>query len=310
MSPASPLICQTFLPPPGRFPALHGCGNVPTITKSVTAPVAHATLAARKLFLWKRLACFIWCFPPQRTPRSPGMDDRTTEAALSLTKFGVGQPVRRSEDPTLVRGRRPLHRRHQPARPGLCGDGAQPRCPRRHPRIDTAAAKAMPGVLAVYTAADLTGYGPLKCNLPLKNRDGSPIRYTPRPALAGDKVRFVGDPVACVIAETVAQAKDAAEAVALDIEPLPPVLKPRRGGEARRAAAVRRGAEQYRARLSLRRRREGRRRLRQGRACHAARDLQSAHGGQRHRAARGDRRIRRRSGKWTLYSIQPGRASA
>ncbi len=49
--------------------------------------------------------------------------------------------------------------------------------------IDTAGAKAMPGVLAVYTAADLTGYGPLKCGLPLKNRDGSPIRYTPRPHL-------------------------------------------------------------------------------------------------------------------------------
>jgi len=92
--------------------------------------------------------------------------------------------------------------------------------------IDTAAAKAMPGVIAVYTAADLTDYGPLKSTLPLKNRDGSPIRYTPRPALSGDKVRYVGDAVACVIAETVAQAKDAAEAVVLDFEPLPAVLTP------------------------------------------------------------------------------------
>jgi carbon-monoxide dehydrogenase large subunit len=92
--------------------------------------------------------------------------------------------------------------------------------------IDTAAAKAMPGVLAVCTAADLSAYGPLKCNLPLKNRDGSPIRYTPRRALTGDKVRFVGDAVACVVAETVTQAKDAAEAVTVDIEPLPVVLKP------------------------------------------------------------------------------------
>src|SRR6188474_3822759 len=63
------------------------------------------------------------------------------------------------------------------------------------------------------------------CALPIY-RDGSPIRYTPRRALAGDKVRFVGDPVACVIAETMAQAKDAAEAVTVDIEPLPVVLKP------------------------------------------------------------------------------------
>ncbi|HEX5499829.1 MAG TPA: molybdopterin cofactor-binding domain-containing protein, partial [Thermomicrobiales bacterium] len=92
--------------------------------------------------------------------------------------------------------------------------------------IDTTAAKATPGVLGVYTAADLADYGTLKCNLPLKNRDGSPIRYTPRPALASDKVRFVGDPVACVVAETVAQAKDAAEAVVLDVEPLTPVLTP------------------------------------------------------------------------------------
>ena len=79
----------------------------------------------------------------------------------------------------------------------------------------------MPGVLAVYTAADLDRLWRAQMRLPLKNRDGSPIHYTPRPALAADKVRYVGDPVACVIAETVAQAKDAAEAMALDIEPLP-----------------------------------------------------------------------------------------
>ena len=154
------------------------------------------------------------------------MDDRTTEAALTLTKFGVGQPVRRSEDPKLVRGEG-----------SYTDDVSRPRqayavmVRSREPHgvirsIDTAAAKAMPGVLAIYTSSDLTAYGPLKCNMPLKSRDGSPIRYTPRPALAADKVRFVGDPVACVVAETVAQAKDAAEAVALDIEPLPVVLKP------------------------------------------------------------------------------------
>ncbi len=154
------------------------------------------------------------------------MDNRTSEAALSLTKFGVGQPVRRSEDPALVRGQG-----------RYADDISQPnqayavmvRSRDAHGiirAIDTAPAQAMPGVLAVLTAGDLAGYGPLKCNLPLKNRDGSPIRYTPRPALTADKVRFVGDPVACVIAETIAQAKDAAEAVVLDIEPLPPVLKP------------------------------------------------------------------------------------
>ncbi len=154
------------------------------------------------------------------------MDDRTSETALSLTKFGVGQPVRRSEDPKLVRGEGCYT--DDLSRPGQAY-AVMVRSRDAHGvirSVSTAGAKAMPGVLAVYTGADLSAYGPLKCNLPLKNRNGSPIRYTPRPALTGDKVRFVGDPVACVIAETVAQAKDAAEAVTIDVEPLPVVLKP------------------------------------------------------------------------------------
>jgi carbon-monoxide dehydrogenase large subunit len=161
---------------------------------------------------------------PTKAPSK--MDDRTSETALSLTKFGVGQPVRRSEDPKLVRGEGCYT--DDLSRPGQAY-AVMVRSRDAHGiirSVSTAAAKAMPGVLAVYTAADLSTYGPLKCNLPLKNRDGSPIRYTPRPALTGDKVRFVGDPVACVIAETVAQAKDAAEAVTIDVEALPVVLKP------------------------------------------------------------------------------------
>jgi carbon-monoxide dehydrogenase large subunit len=154
------------------------------------------------------------------------MDERTAETALSLTKFGIGQPVRRTEDPTLLQG---LGRYTDDVnRPGQAY-AVIVRSSVAHGiirGIDTAAAKAMPGVLAVLTAADLAGYGGLKCTLPLKNRDGSPIRYVPRPALATDKVRYVGDPVACVIAETLAEAKDAAETVALDIDPLPVVLKP------------------------------------------------------------------------------------
>ena len=79
----------------------------------------------------------------------------------------------------------------------------------------------MPGVLAVYTAADLAAYGSHKCALDFKQRDGSAMKKPIRKSLASDKVRFVGDPVACVVAETYVQAKDAAEAVELDIEPLP-----------------------------------------------------------------------------------------
>ncbi len=155
------------------------------------------------------------------------MDDQTSENALSLMKFGIGQPVLRTEDPTLVRGEGRYT--DDINRPGQAY-AVMVRSRDAHGvirGIDTAAAKGMPGVLAVLTAADLSAYGGLKCNLPLKSLDGSPIRYTPRPALAGDKVRYVGDPVACVIAETVAQAKDAAETIALDVEPLPAVMTAR-----------------------------------------------------------------------------------
>jgi carbon-monoxide dehydrogenase large subunit len=145
------------------------------------------------------------------------MDDRTIEAALATTKFGVGQPVKRTEDPKLVRGEG-----RYTDDINLAGQAyaVMVRSSNAHGiirGIDTSAAKKMKGVLAVITGQDLAGYGGLKCNLPLKSRDGSPIRYTPRPALASDKVRFVGDPVACVVAATLAQAKDAAEAVVIDI---------------------------------------------------------------------------------------------
>src|SRR5205807_10406893 len=91
--------------------------------------------------------------------------------------------------------------------------------------IDTAAARAMPGVLAVYTAADLAkgGIGPLPARQVMNNRDGTPMLQPVRYALATEKVRYVGEAVAAVIAETVAQAKDAAEAAEVDIEALPAV---------------------------------------------------------------------------------------
>jgi carbon-monoxide dehydrogenase large subunit len=82
--------------------------------------------------------------------------------------------------------------------------------------IDASEALKMPGVLAVYTGKDLAGYGTHKCQLDIPG-----MKKPARPSLPTDKVRFVGDPIACVVAETAAQAKDAAEALAVDIEPLP-----------------------------------------------------------------------------------------
>src|SRR5215469_13795597 len=130
--------------------------------------------------------------------------------------------------PGVVARRRTLCRRYQPSRPGLCGDGAKPYRPRHHRNIDTAAARAMPGVLAVYTAADLAkaGIGSLPERQVLNNRDGTPMLSPTRYALPSDKVRYVGEAVAAVIAETVAQAKDAAELVEVDIDALPAVTEP------------------------------------------------------------------------------------
>jgi carbon-monoxide dehydrogenase large subunit len=147
------------------------------------------------------------------------------ENAIAMQKYGVGQPVRRKEDDTLVRGKGKYT--DDFSLPGQAY-GWVVRSSHAHgilKGIDTSAARAMPGVLGIWTGADLeaAGYKPFVCGLPLKNRDGSPILQTNRPALTTDKVRYVGDAVAFVVAETVAQARDAAEAVELDIEALPAV---------------------------------------------------------------------------------------
>jgi carbon-monoxide dehydrogenase large subunit len=145
--------------------------------------------------------------------------------AIALQKYGVGQPVRRKEDDTLVRGKGKYTDDFN-----LPGQSYAWIVRSSHAHgiirgIDTSAAKNMPGVLGVWTGADLASanYGPFTCGLPLKNRDGSPLLQTNRTALMSDKVRYVGDPVAFVVAETIAQARDAAEAVVLDIDPLPAV---------------------------------------------------------------------------------------
>jgi len=150
----------------------------------------------------------------------------------SLLKFGIGQPVRRSEDPVLLRGQ---GRYTDDVNVAGQAYAVMVRSSHAHGHIrsiDTDAARAMAGVLAVYTGADLTGYGPLKCVMLFPNRDGSKMTYPPRPALATDKVRFVGDPVAVVVARTPAQARDAAEAVILDIDPLPAVTDARAATQA------------------------------------------------------------------------------
>src|SRR5437764_8206965 len=157
------------------------------------------------------------------------MDDRIDPTAFELDdRFAIGQPVPRSEDPVLLRGEGKYS--DDVTLPGQAY-AVMVRSHYAHGvirKIDTAAARGMPGVLAVYTAADLAaaGIGPLPSRQVLNNRDGTPMLQPVRHALATDKVRYVGEAVAAAIAETVAQAKDAAEATEVDIEALPAVTEP------------------------------------------------------------------------------------
>jgi aerobic carbon-monoxide dehydrogenase large subunit len=161
--------------------------------------------------------------PAQRQANGlPGGD--LADERLAVEKFAIGQSLPRSEDPMLLRGEGRYT--DDVSLPGQAY-AVMVRSRNAHGNIrsiDTDVARKMPSVIAVYAAADLAAYGPLKCIIPFKNRDGSPMRKPWRGALAKDKVRYVGDPVACVVAETVLAAKDAAEAVVVDIEPLPAAI--------------------------------------------------------------------------------------
>jgi carbon-monoxide dehydrogenase large subunit len=148
------------------------------------------------------------------------------DTAKTRSAYAIGQPVPRKEDATLLRGEGRYtddinlpNQAHAFILRSTVAHG-------RIKSIDTAAAKKMKGVIAVYTGADLPQYGTLQSALPLKSKDGTDLKKPPRAALPADKVRFVGDPIACVVAETLLQAKDAAEAIEVDIEPLPVVTTP------------------------------------------------------------------------------------
>jgi carbon-monoxide dehydrogenase large subunit len=142
-----------------------------------------------------------------------------------LTKFGIGQPVPRLEDPRFITGRgRYVDDIDMP----LQCHGVLVMSPHAHARIksiDTAAAKAAPGVLAVLTGADVEA-DKIGSLVPVMPEDmGGPKGYrTLRPILSSGKVRAVGDRVAFVVAETLQQARDAAELIAIDYEPLPAVV--------------------------------------------------------------------------------------
>ncbi len=142
-----------------------------------------------------------------------------------MEKFGVGQGVLRQEDPRLLQGR------------GLfVNDVNLPdqtyavvlRSPHAHAAIksvDVSAATAAPGILAVFTGDDIAADNLGVPGMPAKWKrpDGEPMKYRPQPPLALGRVRYVGDPVALVVAETLDQARDGAELVEVDYDPLPSI---------------------------------------------------------------------------------------
>lgn len=140
----------------------------------------------------------------------------------AMKKFGIGQPAPRIEDHRLLTGAGAyLDDENLPGQ----SIGIVLRSPYAHARIatiDLTAARAADGVLGVFTGADLCddGIGDLPCIAEAQNADGSPCYKPPRPALAIDSVRHVGEPVALVVAESRHQALDAAEQVFIDYEEL------------------------------------------------------------------------------------------
>jgi carbon-monoxide dehydrogenase large subunit len=145
-------------------------------------------------------------------------------ALLMNEKFAVGQPVSRKEDPVLLRGEgRYTDDLNRPGQ--LYGVMARSRIAHGVLRsVDIGAARDMHGVHAVITAADLDAAGIRNMAAAAgKNRDGTPTPRPPQRPLATDRVRYVGEPIAMVVAETSKLAKDAAEAIFVDVDPLPAV---------------------------------------------------------------------------------------
>ena len=144
---------------------------------------------------------------------------------MTTTKFGLAQPVRRVEDPRLLKGAGRYT--DDIVLPGMLFEVVlrSPHAAAAITRLDVTAAAGSPGVAGVYTASDLSaeGIGPLPCAALVENRDGSPQAAPPHPVLAEGAVRHVGDPVAFIVADTIKQARDAAEAVEVDYDILPSI---------------------------------------------------------------------------------------
>src|SRR5215475_9269935 len=145
-----------------------------------------------------------------------------------MSATGIGATVRRKEDLRFITGKGQYT--DDVIRPGEAR-AVFVRSPHAHAKIkgiDASAAKALPGVIAVFTGKELANdkIGNLICGWMIHSKDGTPMKMAPHPALAADKVCHVGDAVAVVVASTYAQARDGAEKVKVDYEVLPAVIDP------------------------------------------------------------------------------------
>ncbi|MEC7491142.1 MAG: xanthine dehydrogenase family protein molybdopterin-binding subunit [Pseudomonadota bacterium] len=150
------------------------------------------------------------------------------DVVLKTPKFGIGQPVLRSEDPKLLMGRGEYTDDYNAAGQAYAFFLRSPVAHGKIRKLNVEDALAIPGILAIHTGEDLRAdkVKDIPCPIAVKSRDGSDAVVPPRPALAVDCVKHVGDPVAAVIAETAAAARDALEKIELEIDPLPSVTDP------------------------------------------------------------------------------------
>src|SRR6185369_5515809 len=154
------------------------------------------------------------------------MPDQHVTAPAPANPTGIGAAIRRKEDMRFLLGRGNYVADMKLQNMTF---GVLLRSPHAHARIksiDTSEAKKLPGIVAIFTGDDLLAdkVGTLPCAWPVTGKGGAATKEPPHPALAQGKVRHVGDPVAFVIAETVEQARDGAEAVIVDYEELPAVV--------------------------------------------------------------------------------------
>ncbi len=163
--------------------------------------------------------------PPQRRWRAERTEKDKENREENMPKdHGIGASTKRREDVRFLTGKGRYT--DDISLPGqayvyfLRSDVAHGRLN----KVDTSVAQNMPGVVRIFTGADFEGVGGIPCGWQVTDRHGNPMQEPPHPVLAQGKVRHVGDPIAAVVAETAAQARNAAEAIELDIEELPAVV--------------------------------------------------------------------------------------